>query len=69
MVGTSTSASLHGGNQFRLRHRPVLDVQPGVEQFAHARLDRIGQLARDDDERLLFAGHYIPDTRILLRPL
>jgi len=40
-----------------LAHRRVVDVQPRVEQLAHARLDLIRQLARDDDKRLLFAGH------------
>ncbi len=44
-------------DQLRLRHRPVVDIQPRVEQFAHAGFDRIRQLARDDDERLFLACH------------
>ena len=47
----------HGGHQLGLGHGAVVDVEPGVEQLAHARLDRIGQLARDDDERLFSARH------------
>jgi len=47
----------HGGHQFGLRHGAVVDVQPRIEQLAHARLDRVGQLARDDDERLFSARH------------
>jgi len=49
-------------NQLRLRHRPILDIQPCVEQFAHARFDRIGQLARDDDEGPFLACHFIPEA-------
>jgi hypothetical protein len=44
-------------DQFRLRHRPVFDIQPGVEQLTHAGLDRVGQLARDDDEGPFSAYH------------
>ena len=36
-----------------MRHRLVVDVQPRVEQLAHARLDGVRQLARDDDEGFL----------------
>ena len=57
-VGTSTSAVFDGLDELRLRHRLVVDVEAGVEQLAHARLDDVGQLARDDDEGLLGAvGH------------
>ena len=34
-----------------LVHRPVVDVEFGLEQLAHAGFDRIGQLARNDDAR------------------
>ena len=43
----------HCLDQLGRRHRPVVDVELSVEQFAHARLDRVGQPARDDDQRLL----------------
>ena len=41
----------HGLGQLRRRHRLVVQVQPRVEQFAHAGFDRFRQLAGDDDER------------------
>ena len=47
----------NGSDQFRLGERTVVDVQPGIEELAHARLDLIRQLARDHDERLLPACH------------
>src|SRR6185437_8060617 len=50
---------LHRLDQLGLAHRAVVDVETGVEQLAHARLDRVGQFARDDDERL-FRGHFRP---------
>ena len=55
-VGTSTSAVLTASSELGRRHRLVVDVEAGVEQLAHARLDHVGQLARDDDERLLAVG-------------
>ena len=48
---------LHRRRQLLARHRLVVDVQARVEQLAHARLDRVRQFARDDDERLFLAGH------------
>ena len=60
---------LDGGDQLGLAHRAVVEVQPRVEQLAHAGLDRVGQLARDDDERLLPAGHCFPRIAGSLRPL
>ncbi len=39
--------------QFGPRHGLVGFVQAGVEQFAHPRLDHIGELAGHDDQRLL----------------
>ncbi len=59
MVGTSTSASFIGLRRVRpWRIALVVDVQPRVEQFAHARSRRRrGSLRVDDDEGLLLAGH------------
>jgi hypothetical protein len=39
-------------------HGGVAEIKLGVEQLAHARLHRIGELARDDDFRLA-GGHEI----------
>ncbi len=46
---------LHGLAELVAAHRLVLDVEARVEQLAHARFHRLGQLARHDDERL-FGG-------------
>ena len=54
MVGTSTSASRIASTISASRHRLVVEVEARVEQFAHARLDELGEPARDDDERFLF---------------
>ena len=43
-VGTRTSAVFTASASSALRHRLVVGVEPGVEQFAHARLDRSGSL-------------------------
>ena len=48
---------LHRGNQFRLRHRPIVHHETCIEKLAHPRFHLIGQLARDDDKGLLPAGH------------
>ena len=48
---------LHRGRQLVLAHRPVVEVQPRVEQLAHARFHLVGQLAGNDDQRFLAAGH------------
>ena len=45
--------ALHGGDEFRLRLRRVVDVELGLEELAHARLDRIRQFPRDEHARLL----------------
>ncbi len=45
-----------GGDQLRLGHRLVVQVQLHVEQFHHAGFDGVGQFARDDDAGL-FIGH------------
>ena len=52
-VGTSTCARLDRLGQLGLAHGLVVDIEARVEQLAHARFDRLGQLARDDDERFL----------------
>ena len=41
----------HGVRDLFRRHRRVVEIEPGVEQFAHPGLDGVGQLARDDDQR------------------
>ena len=56
MVGTSTSAVAIASASCGRGHRRVVQVQPRVEQFAHARFHRFRQLAGDDDERFL-GGH------------
>jgi hypothetical protein len=64
-VGDGRHQHIGGGDrldELGLRHRGVFDVQPGVEQLAHARLDLVGQLARHNHERLL-AGHCTPRRR------
>ena len=52
-VGTSTCAVLHRLRQLGLGHGLVVDVEARVEQLAHARFHRLGQLARDDHQGLL----------------
>jgi hypothetical protein len=41
------------------RHRRVVEIQPRVEQFAHAGLDRVRQFASDDDQRLFLNRHVL----------
>ena len=41
----------HGGREFGGAHRRVRFIEPGLEQLAHAGLNDLGELARDDDER------------------
>ena len=48
---------LHRLGELGLAHRLVVEIEPRVEQLAHAGLDAVGQLARDDDQRLLGFGH------------
>ena len=54
---------LHGLGELGLAHRLVVEVEPRVEQFAHARFDRVRQLARDDDQRLLAFCHFPASRR------
>ena len=46
----------HRGRQIGGAHRPVVVIEPRVEQLHHSRLDRFGKLARDDHQRL-FCRH------------
>jgi hypothetical protein len=39
--------------------RRIVEIEPGVEQLAHAGLDRVRQLARDDNERLFLDRHVL----------
>ena len=48
---------LHRLGELGLAHRLVVEVELRVEQLAHAGLDAVRQLARDDDQRLLGFGH------------
>ena len=40
------------------RHRRIVEVQSRIEQLAHPGLDRVRQLAGDDDERLFLNRHF-----------
>jgi hypothetical protein len=62
---------LDGGDELGLAHRVVVLVEPGVEQLAHPRLDHVGQLAGDDDERLAcrHGAPRTPKTMVPRRPL
>ncbi len=61
-VGTSTSATFNGLGELRLGHRRVVGIETRIEQFAHARFDDVGQLARDDDDWLLHRAGHISST-------
>ncbi len=56
-VGTRTSADFTSLDQFFARAWPVVDVEFGLEEFAHARFHGIGQLPRDIDLGSLPVGH------------
>ncbi len=58
-VGTSTSALFTVSASSRLGHRLVVEVEARVEQFPHAGLDAVGQLAGDDDQRLFGFRHLL----------
>ena len=49
---------LEGRDQVGLAERRIVGVEPRVEQLHHPRLDRLGELARDDDERLVTDHRY-----------
>ena len=48
---------LHRLGELGLAHRLVVEVEPRVEQLAHARFDAVRQLARDDDQRFFGLRH------------
>ncbi len=54
----------HIGGPYRLgdlflTHRRVVEIEPGVEQLAHPGLDRVRQLARDNNERFSLSRHFL----------
>jgi hypothetical protein len=48
---------LHGFRQFGLGHGLIVEIEPRVEEFAHAGLDSVRKLACDDDQGLLAVRH------------
>ena len=61
-VGDGRHQHIGGPHRFRdlfRRHRRVVEIEPGVEQLAHPGLDRVRQLARDDNERLFLNRHIL----------
>ena len=57
--GNQHVRDLHRVCEVGLAHRFVVEVELRVEQLAHAGLDPVGQLASDDDDRLLGFGHVL----------
>src|SRR6185436_683090 len=43
--------------EIALAHRPVIEIEPGVEQLAHASFDHVRQFPCHDDQRPLAVGH------------
>ena len=61
-VGDGRNQHIGGADGFRdlfRRHWRIVEIEPGVEQFAHPGLDRVRQLARDDNERLFLNRHVL----------
>ena len=56
IVGHDHVGLPHGLDDLGLRHRLVLEIEAGVEQFAHAGFDEFGEPPRDDDDGFLL-GH------------
>ncbi len=56
-VGTSTSALLTAAIELGFGARHIVDIEFRIEELAHARLDRIGQLPRDVDLRFFLRRH------------
>ena len=50
----------HRLGQLGLGHRLVFGIEARVEQLAHAQFDAVGQLARDDDQRLFRLWPCVP---------
>ena len=62
LVGDGRHQHVGGADRFGdllRRHRRVVEIEPGVEQLAHPGLDRVRQLAGDDDERLFLNRHVL----------
>jgi hypothetical protein len=62
LVGDGWHQHVGGADRFGdllLRHRRIVEIEPCVEQFAHAGLDRVRQLARDDNKRLFLNRHVL----------
>jgi hypothetical protein len=61
-IGDGRHQYLGGADRLRdlfWRHRRVVEIEPGVKQFAHPGLDRVRQFARDDNERLFLNRHIL----------
>ena len=61
-VGDGGHQHIGGADRVRdliRRQRRIVEIEPGVEQLAHAGLDRVRQLARDDNERLFLNRHVL----------
>jgi hypothetical protein len=56
----------HRFGKLALGHGLVVGVEAGIEKFPHSQLDRIGQLARHNDQRLFTFRHRI-STAALVR--
>ena len=61
--GDQHVGGLHRLDDLLRRHRRIVEIEAHVEQFAHARLDALGELAGDHNDRLL-PGH----SRSISRP-
>ncbi len=53
---------VHSLDDLGLRHRLVVEIEPGVEQFAHAGFDEFREPPRDDHNGFLL-GHERPPPR------
>ena len=61
-VGDGRHQHVGGADRVRdlfRRHRRIVEIQPRVEQLAHPGLDRVRQLAGDDDERFFLNRHVL----------
>ena len=53
-------------DQLGLAHRLVVEIEPRVEQLAHARFDAVRQFAGDHDQRFFTRCHSLPRARSTL---
>jgi len=61
--GHENVGRLHRLDQGLLRHLLVGEIEPGIEEFAHARLDAVRQAARHHHERFFSDCHAdLPET-------